>query len=55
MGNFSILKVDDVYTLKQYPSVGLRLDPLSVSPNQSGVTTTPLDGVSVLLIRYLIF
>jgi hypothetical protein len=52
---FSILKVDDEYSLKQYPLVGLRLDPLSVSPNQSGVTTTPLDGVSVLVVQYLIF
>jgi hypothetical protein len=55
MVNFSILKVDDEYTLKQYPSVGLRLDPLSVLPHQSGVTTTPLDGVSVLVVPYLIF
>jgi hypothetical protein len=52
---FSILQVDDEYSLKQYPLVGLRLDPLSVSPNQSGVTTTPLDGVSVILIRTQIF
>jgi hypothetical protein len=47
---FSILKVDDGYSLKQYPLIGLRLDQLSVSPNQSGVTTTPLDGVSVLVV-----
>jgi hypothetical protein len=52
---FSILKVDDEYSLKQYPSVGLRLNPLSVSPNQSGVTTTPPDGVSVILIETQIF
>jgi hypothetical protein len=52
---FSILKVDDEYSLKKYPSDGLRLDPLSVSPNQWGVTTTPLDGVSVLVVLYLIF
>jgi hypothetical protein len=52
---FNILKVDDEYSLRQYPLVGLRLDPLSVSPNRSGITTTPLDGVSVLLIPYLIF
>jgi hypothetical protein len=55
MANFSILKVDDEYTLKHYPSVELRLDPLSVSPDQSGVATTPMDGVSVLLIQYVIF
>jgi hypothetical protein len=52
---FNILKVDDEYSLKQYPLDGLRLDPLSVSPNQCGVTTTPLDGVSVLVVPYLIF
>jgi hypothetical protein len=52
---FSILKEDDEYSLKQYTLDGLRLDPLSVSPNQSDVTTTPLDGVSVLLIPYLLF
>jgi hypothetical protein len=52
---FSILKVDDEYSLTQNPLDGLRLDPLSVSPIQSGVTTTPLDGVSVLLIRGEIF
>jgi hypothetical protein len=56
MNILSILKVDDEYSLKQYPLNGLRLDPLSVSPNQSGVTTTaPLDGVSVLLTPYIIF
>jgi hypothetical protein len=33
----------------------LRLDPQAVSSNWSGVTTTPLDGVSVLLIREEIF
>jgi hypothetical protein len=55
MNIFSILKIDDGYSLKQYPLDGLRLDPLSVSLNRSGVTATPLDGVSVLLIPYLIF
>jgi hypothetical protein len=48
---FSILKIDDEYTVKQYPLGRLRLDPRVVSPNQSGVTTTLLDGVSVFLIR----
>jgi hypothetical protein len=52
---FSILKVDGEYSLKQNPLDRLRLDPLSVSPNQYGVTTTPLDGVSVLVVPYLIF
>jgi hypothetical protein len=51
----SILKVDDEYILKQYPLLGSRLDPLSVTPNRSGVTTTPLDGVSVLLMETQIF
>jgi hypothetical protein len=55
MRNFSILNVDDDYSLKQHASVGLRLDPLSVSPNRSGVTTTPLDGVTVLLTKTQIF
>jgi hypothetical protein len=55
MNILSILKIDDEYSLKQYPLDELRLDPQALSPNQSGVTTTPLDGVSVLLIQYLIF
>jgi hypothetical protein len=41
--------------LKQYPLDGLRLDPLSVTPKQSGVTTGPIDGVSVFLIETQIF
>jgi hypothetical protein len=53
MNIFSILKVDDECSLKQYPLDGLRLDPLSDSPNHSGVTTTPLDGVSVLVVPIL--
>jgi hypothetical protein len=48
---FSILKIDDEYSLKQYPLGGLGLDPRAVSPNQFGVTTTPMDGVSGILIR----
>jgi hypothetical protein len=48
---FSILKIDDEYSVIQYPLGGLRLDPRAVSPNQSGATTTPLDGVSVIVIR----
>jgi hypothetical protein len=52
---FSILKIDDKYSVKQYPLDGLRLDPRAVPPNWSGVTTAPLDGVSVLLIRGEIF
>jgi hypothetical protein len=42
---FSILKIDDAFSLKHYPSDRLRLDPLSVSLDQSG-TTAPIDGVS---------
>jgi hypothetical protein len=53
--NFRILNVDDDYSLKQYASVELRLDPLSVSLNRSGVTTTPPDGVSVFLRETQIF
>jgi hypothetical protein len=48
---FSILKIDDEYSVIQYPLDGLKLDPRAVSPNQSGVTTTPLDRVSVILVR----
>jgi hypothetical protein len=48
---FSILKIDDEYSIMQHPLDGLRLDPRADSPNQSRVTTTPLDGVSVILIR----
>jgi hypothetical protein len=51
---FSILKIYDEYSVIHYPLGGLRLDPRAVSPNQSGVTTTPLDGVSILIIRYLL-
>jgi hypothetical protein len=52
---FSILKIDDEYSIMQHPSDGLRPDTRTVSPNQSGVTTTHLDGVSVILIRGEIF
>jgi hypothetical protein len=55
MNIFSILKIDDEYSLMQYPLHGWRLDARAVSPNQSGVTTAPIDGVSVLLIRGEIF
>jgi hypothetical protein len=48
---FSILKIDDEYSINHYPLVGLRLDPKAVLPNQSGVATTPPDRVSVILIR----
>jgi hypothetical protein len=52
---FSILKLDDEYSLNKRPSGEKRLDPLAVAPDRSGVTTTPLDGVSVLPIQYIIF
>jgi hypothetical protein len=48
---FSILKIEDEYSFRQYPLGRLRLDPRAVSPNWSGVTTNLLDGVSVVLIR----
>jgi hypothetical protein len=51
---FTPSSVDDEYTLMDYPPDRLRLDPWVVSLNQSGVFTTPLDGVSVLLIQYAI-
>jgi hypothetical protein len=47
---FSILKIDDEYSLMQYPLHGWRLD-----PRTAGVTTAPIDGVSVLLIKGEIF
>jgi hypothetical protein len=55
MRRFSILKVDDYYSLNKRPSGEQRLDPLAFSPDQSGVTTTPMDGVSVILIQHVIF
>jgi hypothetical protein len=55
MNIFSILKVHDEYIPMQCPSDELRLDPRGVSPNQSGVTTAPIDGVSVILTETTIF
>jgi hypothetical protein len=55
MNIFSILKLDDEYSLNYYPLDGSRLDPRAVSPNRTGVTTAPIDGVSALLIRGKIF
>jgi hypothetical protein len=52
---FSILKIDDEYSVIHYPLDRLRLHPRAVSTNQSGDTTTPLDGVSVILIEVQIF
>jgi hypothetical protein len=52
---FSILKEDDEYSLNQYPLDGLRLDPLSITTKQSGVTISPIDGVSVLVVKHEIF
>jgi hypothetical protein len=53
MNIFSILKIDDddEYSVIHYPLGELRLHPRAFLPNQSGVTTIPLDGVSVILIR----
>jgi hypothetical protein len=56
MNIFSILKIDDEYSLMQHPLDKLRLDPRAVSPNQSGVTTAPIDRVSsAILIKTEIF
>jgi hypothetical protein len=55
MNIFSILKIDDEYSVMQHLLDGLRLDPRAVSPNQSGVTTTPQVGESVILIAGKIF
>jgi hypothetical protein len=43
---FSILKIDDEYSVIHYPYDRLRLDPWAVSPDQSGVTTTPTNEVT---------
>jgi hypothetical protein len=55
MNNFSILKIDDEYSLKHYPLVGLRLDPRAIPPKKSGASTCPLDRVTFILIRGKIF
>jgi hypothetical protein len=52
---FCIFKVDDGYTLKHYPLVEQRLDPSAAETKQSGVTTSPIDGVSVLVVTHEIF
>jgi hypothetical protein len=52
---FSILRIDDEYSLKYYPLVEWRLDPRAVSPNQPGGTTAPIDGVSAILTKTQIF
>jgi hypothetical protein len=41
---FSILKEDEEYSKINCPLGGMRLEPRPVSPHQSGVTTSPLDG-----------
>jgi hypothetical protein len=46
----SILKIDDEYSVEQYPLAALTLEPRAVSPNQSSVTTAPIDRVSAILI-----
>jgi hypothetical protein len=46
---FSILKVDDEYSLKHYPSDRLRLDPTAVPVKKSGAPTCPLDRVTFVL------
>jgi hypothetical protein len=52
---FSLLKIDDEYSLKVYPLVKWRLDPRAVSPYQSGATSAPIDGVSAILTETQIF
>jgi hypothetical protein len=46
MNIFSIIKIDDEYSLKHYPLGGLRLDPWTVSQNQSCGTATPMNEVT---------
>jgi hypothetical protein len=48
-------KADEAYSERSCPLGGLRLEPRAVSPNQSGVSTSPLDGVTLILIHYQIF
>jgi hypothetical protein len=47
---FSILKIDDEYSVKHYLLDELRLDSRTDVPNQSGGTTAPIDRVSAILI-----
>jgi hypothetical protein len=44
---FSILKIDDEYSVKHYPLGWLRLDARVISPNQSGDTTAPTNEVTL--------
>jgi hypothetical protein len=48
---FSILKVDDDYSVKHYPSDKLRLDPSAIPLKKSGTPTCPLDKVTLILIQ----
>jgi hypothetical protein len=52
---FSLPKKDEVVMGITYPLQGWRLEPRAVSPNQSGVTTSPLDRVIVFLTCHQIF
>jgi hypothetical protein len=49
---FSIVKKDEDYSEINCPLGGLRLEPRAA--NQSGVTTSPLDGGTVILVLYQI-
>jgi hypothetical protein len=52
---FSMPEKDEEYSETNCPLGGLRLEPRAVSPNQSGVTTSPLDGVKSILIQVKYF
>jgi hypothetical protein len=52
---FTVLKEEERCFYINYPLVEWRLVPRAVSPNQSGVTTSPLDGVTLIPIQYKYF
>jgi hypothetical protein len=52
MNIISILKKDEDYSQINYPLIGWRLEPRVVPLRKSGVPTSPLDGVTIILIQY---
>jgi hypothetical protein len=51
---FTVLKKEEDYHGINYPFTGYRLESRDVSTNQSDVTTSPLDRVTVFLVQYQI-
>jgi hypothetical protein len=52
MNIFSILKKDEDYSQIKYPLIGWRLEPRVVSLRKSGVPTSPMDGVTIIIVQY---